>query len=68
MIDLGLSKRYINPQTMKHNLENQNTKKTVGTTRYISNNANLGFEHSRRDDMESIAFICIYFLRGSLPW
>ena len=67
LIDFGLAKRYREEYTNFHIPLRQNIKLT-GTIRYASCNALNKKELSRRDDMESIGYLLIYLLKGSLPW
>ena len=67
IIDYGLAKRFRDSQTGEH-LPYREGLSLSGTARYASIPALSGIEQSRRDDMEGLAYLLIYLLKGSLPW
>ena len=67
IIDFGFATNYIEPNLGLH--YPLKTANFVGNYKFTSNNSVLmGYNKSRRDDIESLAYILIYFLKGFLPW
>ncbi len=65
LIDFGLSKKISNDKIIPTIKEDRNI---IGTMRYISMNTHKGYDQGRRDDLESLFYIIIYFIKGELPW
>jgi casein kinase I family protein HRR25 len=65
IIDFGFCKSYITNE--QHN-SIKKTNNLIGSISYASINAHDCIELSRRDDMESLGYMLIYFYLGELPW
>uniref|UniRef100_A0A6C0LK05 non-specific serine/threonine protein kinase n=1 Tax=viral metagenome TaxID=1070528 RepID=A0A6C0LK05_9ZZZZ len=65
IIDFGFSKPYIENN---NHIKEGKTNSLIGSHTYASLNAHECLELSRRDDLESIFYMLVYFLNGRLDW
>lgn len=65
MFDLDLGKRYMYGES---HISHRKDKHLTGTARYASLHSHEGEKLSRRNDLESIAYVLIYLFKGRLPW
>ncbi|KAL7598278.1 hypothetical protein Lser_V15G23527 [Lactuca serriola] len=65
--DFGLANVVLDPETDEH-IEYREGVSFVVTHCYASLWTHCGVEQGRRNDMESLAYVLVYFLKGSLPW
>jgi serine/threonine protein kinase len=66
LLDFGFSTRF--RDSLGNHRPMETNELITGTARYLSINSHSGITQSRRDDLESLAYILIYLIRGSLPW
>jgi len=64
LIDFGLAQLFRNPATRSYT----NGPGVIGTVRYSSINCHLGLAPSQCDDLESLVYVIVYLVKGSLPW
>ncbi|KAG1902761.1 casein kinase I isoform delta [Suillus fuscotomentosus] len=67
IIDFGIAKEFWNTSTSVHIPFHQDQRVT-GTPTFALINNHLGVELGHHDDLESLTYMLIYFLQGSLPW
>ena len=67
LIDFGLTKSIVDSKTGKH-MALLTNKNLIGTCRFVSLNAHHGFELSRRDDLLTLGYVMLHFIKGYLPW
>lgn len=65
VVDFGLSKRYY---SFGAHIQFREGRRFTGTVRYASINSQLGYEQSRRDDLEAVGYVFAFLLLGALPW
>jgi len=66
LIDFGFCKSYLDPNG-SHNAIKK-TRQMIGSKNYASINSHKCNDLSRRDDLESLCYMLMYFYSGFLPW
>ncbi|KAG1797306.1 kinase-like domain-containing protein [Suillus plorans] len=67
VVNFGIAKKYWNAATETH-IPFRQGRRLTGTPAFASINNHLGLEPGCRDDLESLSYMLIYFMRGTLPW
>ncbi|KAG1824728.1 kinase-like domain-containing protein [Suillus subaureus] len=67
IVDFGITKEYWNTATQAH-MPFRHGGHLTGTPAFVSINNHLGVVPGCHDDLESLIYMLIYFLHGSLPW
>ena len=67
MIDYGLTRKFYENKTHSH-IPYREGKGITGTVKFASIYTHMGIEQSRRDDLESLGYLMVYFMKGELPW
>jgi len=65
LIDFGFCKSYMNNG---EHIKCKQINNMIGSKNYASINSHNKLELSRRDDLESLCYMLLYFYSGSLPW
>lgn len=67
VVDFGIAREYWNSETQTY-MPFRQGRRLTGTPAFASINNHLGVVPGRRDDLESLVYMLIYFICGSLPW
>ncbi|KAG1850787.1 kinase-like domain-containing protein [Suillus tomentosus] len=67
IVDFGVAKEYWNTTAQAH-MPFRHDGHLTGTPAFALINNHLGVVPGHRDDLESLIYMLIYFLHGSLPW
>ncbi|KAE9397848.1 putative casein kinase-1 hhp1, partial [Gymnopus androsaceus JB14] len=67
LVDFGLSKPLLHGPPNQYN-PSQERRHITGSVYWASLNSHKGLDLAPRDDLESLAYVVLHLLRGTLPW
>jgi serine/threonine protein kinase len=68
LIDFGFCRSYLDSNNNNAHIKMKNTHSMIGSKTYASIMSHKRVELSRRDDLESLGYMLLYFYSGCLPW